>query len=135
MWEMGEKSWDFPNFLVKGLSVEVMGIRSHYLSLKLMEKYTSRSILWVTFCNFYVLLAPSWNKKNRKSAHLVAALRRGWLKECNQTWPLSVFGGWACYLLISNLETNPTAPEYYEVWIFKKAWQISCQFVREWNRS
>ena len=62
------------------------------------------------------LLAPSWIKRNRKSAHFVAALRRGRLKECNQTRPLSFFGGgggswgWTCYLLISNLETNPTAP-------------------------
>ena len=37
------------------------------------------------------MLAPSWNKRNRKSAHLVAALRRGRLKECNQTRPLSSF--------------------------------------------
>ena len=37
------------------------------------------------------LLAPSWIKRNRKSAHFVAALRRGRLKECNQTRPLSVF--------------------------------------------
>ena len=35
---MGKKSWDVPNFLVKGLSVEIMGIRSHCLTLKLMEK-------------------------------------------------------------------------------------------------
>ena len=39
------------------------------------------------------LLAPSWNKRNRKSAHLVAALRRGRLKEYNQTRPLSVLWG------------------------------------------
>ena len=98
----------------------------------------------ITFCNFLVLLAPSWNKRNRKSAHLVAALRHGRLKECNQTRPLSVFFfwggggggcGWDCNILISNLETYPTAPEYFGVWILEKAWQISCQFMREWNRS
>ena len=53
-------------------------------------------------------------KRKSKSAHLVAVASHRTLKECNQKWPVSIFFGLACYLLISNLETsNPTNPNFF----------------------
>ena len=42
---------------------------------------------------------------------------------------------WAGYLSISSLKTNPAAPKYnFGVWLFEKAWEISCQHMRAWDR-
>ena len=35
--EVDDDDGDVPNFLVRRLSVEIMGIRSHYITLKLKE--------------------------------------------------------------------------------------------------
>ena len=53
--------------------------------------------------------------RNSESVHLVAAASRSTLKECNQTRPLKVFFGlsWLSMISSCNLETNPTAPNFF----------------------
>ena len=56
---------------------------------------TSQSILRLRFCNFDVLLVPSWDKKQQRVAVVGLKECNQWMKneECNQTRPRSVFFG------------------------------------------
>ena len=58
------------------------------------------------------------------------SLRTWWQRQVAVRPPKVFFG--LSRLSISNLETNPTAPK---IWRFEKAWEISCQLVRAWDRS
>ena len=65
---------------MEGLSVRIMGIGSHISLLSWRSKHHDFTI------------TPR-NKRNGKSANVVASVSRGRLKECNQTRKLSVFFG------------------------------------------
>ena len=51
-------------------------------------------------------------------------------------WLLSVFFRLSWLSIdtsVSTLEKNPTVPNFFGVWLIKKAWEISCQLVRTWD--
>ena len=71
-----------------------------------------------------------------KSAHLVACNgHHGRLKECNQTRRLSVLFGLS-WLSIDILPGSKWLhlQNFFGVWLCEKAWEISCQLVRAYNR-
>ena len=71
-----------------------------------------------------------------KSAHLVACSgHHGRLKECNQTRRLSVLFGLS-WLSIDILPGSKWLhlQNFFRVRLCEKAWEISCQLVRAWDR-
>ena len=104
-WEMGKKSWEI------SVSLWVLEVT---ISLKAGAVNMTINFQF-RFCKFCVLLAPFWNKRNSKSTHLVAAASCAVAKRIVAfDYILLLFSlGWAGCLLISNLETNPTAPKCF----------------------
>ena len=67
----------------------------------------------------------------------MASVSRGRLKECNQTRKLFVFFGRIALATYWYLTWKRTLQLqiFCGVWLFEKAWKISWQLVRAWDRS
>ena len=114
-WEMGKKSWEI------SVSLWVLEVT---ISLKAGAVNMTINFQF-RFCKFCVLLAPFWNKRNSKSPHLVAAASCAVAKRIVAfDYILLLFSlGWAGCLLISNLETNPTAPKCFGEKSLANSWE------------
>ena len=105
-----------------------MGIRiGSHLSLKSWSwNITINFTIWVLW--FLCSVGCHLETWETKSAHLVAAASRGatakgflWIEP-------------AIYRYLTWKRT-PQLQKFLGVWRFEKAWEISCQLVREWHRS
>ena len=84
------------------------------------------------FCNFYVFLAAILRET---ASQLVAAASSGRLEECNQTRTLSVFFELSWLSIDTWLGNEPYNSKIVWSLTLERAWKISCQLVRTWDRS
>ena len=85
------------------------------------------TILQFGFCNFFCW-RPSWNKRNSKLQNLVAAASLRRLRECFLWIELAIY--WCL-----TWKRTQQLQHFFGVWLFEKAWEISCWLMKAWDRS